>query len=230
MLIRPNTSSTIQITSILPESALPHTGGVQNPGQLPNEAYHPHQALRLIRKITSLTRLSPSNPLPAAHPRAHPRPRPLITDGRRPISSCHHRFRFRNNSTAKLLRHPSSQILGQMDLLFHKTTPIREDWIPSIGAGEARTISGFNMASKGDTLKMPTTPFLRSHAESAETTLTSIIIRMNRPPSTTNPLCPHCPRHRSRISGRSMSRRMHAGTGRGRWMIWICISWVHSLK
>ena len=216
MPIRPNTSSTTPITSILPESAHPHTGGVPSPRQQLNGASHPHRALHLIRRITSSMRLSPFSPLIAARHRAHLRPRPFITDGLRPTSSCHHRFRFRSSSTTTRSRHPFSQTLGQTDS-FRKKTPNREGWIPSTGAEAARTISGFIMASKGDTRRTHTTRCLRSHVESAKMTLLSIIIRTN--PSTTSPHCPH----RSRISGRSTSRRIHAGTGRGRWMISICI-------
>jgi len=224
MPIRPNTSSTIPITSILLESALPRTEGVPSPRQPLNGASHPHQAPHLIRRITSSMRLSPSKPLTAARPRAHLQPRPLTTDGLHPTSSCHHRFRFRSSSssTTTLLRHSFSQTLGQTDS-FHKKTPIREGWIPSTGAGAARMISGFIMANRPNTHKTHTTQCLRSHAESAKMTLSSIITRTNRSPSTISPHCLRYPPHRSRISGRSTSRRTHAGTGRGRWMILICI-------
>ena len=223
MPIRPNTGSITRITSIPRANVLPHTGGAPNQRRIPCGVSHPHRALHLIRKTTSSTTSSPSNPLRAARLPARPRPRPSITVGRHPTSSCHHRFRFRNSSTARQPRLPFLRILGQTGSLLHKTTRTREGWIPSIGAGAARTISGFSMANKGDTRITHTTRCLRSPAESARTTLPSIITPMSRPPSTISPLCLHYPPLRSRINGHSMSRRIRAGIGRGRWMISICI-------
>jgi len=222
MPIRLSTGSITRITSIPRESALPHTGGVQNPRQRLSAASHLHQALHPIPRITSSTRWSPSNHLLVALPLVRPRPRPLIMAGRHPTSSCHHRFRFRSSITVTLFRPPFSQILGRTHSLFHKTTRIREGWILSTGDEAARTISGFLMVNKGDIHKTRTTRCLRSPAALAKTTLSSIITRMNRPPSTISPPCLHYPPRQFRISGHSASHRILAGTGRGRWMILIC--------
>lgn len=222
MPIRPNTRSITQIISIPQESALPHTGGAPRPRQRLSEASHPHQAPRLIRRITSSTRSLPSNPLLAAHLLARLQLPPPTMDGRRPTSLCHHRFRFRS-SMVTLLRPPFSRIRGQTILLFHKTTHNREGWIPSTGAAAAKTISGSIITSKEDTPKIPTARCPPSPVDSVKTTPSSIITRTNRLLSIISQHYLRCLPLQSTISGRLMSRRSPAGTGRGRWMISICI-------
>ena len=222
MPIRPNTRSITQIISIPQESALPHTGGAPRPRRRLSGASHPHQVPRLIPRITLSTRSLPSNPLLAVHPLVRPQLQPPTMDGRRPTSSCHPRFRFRS-SMVTLLRPPFSRIRGQMLLLFHKITPIREGWIPSTGAAAARTISEFITTNREDTPKMPTTRCPPSPADSVKMTPSSTITRTNRLLSI---ISQHYLRYlppRSTISGRLTSRRSPAGTGRGRWMISICI-------
>jgi len=222
MPIRPNTKSITRITSIPQESAPPHTGGAPRPRQRLSEASHPRQAPRPIRRITSSTRSLLSNPLLAAHPLVRLQLPPPTMDGRRPTSSCRHRFRFRS-SMVTLLRPPFSRIRGQTVLLFHKTIPNKEDWIPSTGAAAVRTISGFIITNKEDTPKMPTARCPLSPVDSVKTIPSSIITRTNRPLSIINQHYLHCLPPQSTISGRLTSRRSPAGTGRGRWMISICI-------